>query len=146
MAIPIVLAVVLCLGCYIVSLSWSMSNARSRYQQTLNNRKAYFMARSGIEHIMLKLKTTQRHYIEAMTALESATTEEERKLLYSIFTEDVVVPPDNDHTGEMYEYRISGFNIESVDLEASNLTLQLEALGKYGGYKNSIKRLIRISR
>lgn len=144
-AIPIVLVVVLCFGCYIVSLSWSMSNARSRYQQTLNNRRAYFMARSGMEHIMLKLKTMQRHCCDSMMSLENAP-EEDKDLLYKVFTEDVLIPPDNHYTGEKFEYRVNDFGIESVDLEACMLTLRLEVLGKYGSYQNSIKRLIRISR
>lgn len=144
-AIPIVLAVVLCFGCYVASLSWQMSNARSRYQRILNDRRAYFMARSGMEHLMLKLKTMQRHCCDSMMALENAS-DEDKDLLYKVFTEDVLIPPDNSYTGEKYEYRVDKFNIESVDVEACRLTLDIEVVGKCGGYKNSIKRLSYISR
>ncbi len=145
-ALPIVLVVILCLGGYVTSLAWSMSNARSRYHQTLNNRKAYFMARSGMEHIMLKLKVMQRRCCDAMIALEETTDENDKKLLNNVFIEDILIPPDNNYTGEKYEYRVNDFGIESVDLDASKLTLRLEVTGKSGGNKNSIKRLVRISR
>lgn len=144
-AIPIVLGVILCLGCYIASLSWSMINSRNRYEKTYNNRKAYFMARSGLDHLLFKLKTMQRHCYESMLTLESAP-EEEKQLLYSVFSEDILVPPDNNYTGEKYEYRVKSFKIKSVDLDSSTLTLELKVTGKYSGYQNSIERLVKISR
>ncbi|MBQ2592107.1 MAG: hypothetical protein II567_02345 [Candidatus Riflebacteria bacterium] len=146
MALAIVLCVIVCLGCYIVSLSWSMANSRNRYEKTLNNRKAYFMARSGIEHLMLKIKTMQRHCPDTMLALEKAP-EEEKNLLNSVFTGDVIIPPNKDfRKNDKYEYRINEFKIESVDLENSSLVLEMESVGKYGGYSDNIKRLVRISR
>ncbi len=149
-AIPIVLAVVLMFGCYVVSLSLSMSNSISRYEKTLNNRKAYFMARSGIEHMMLKIKTMQRHCSDSILTMEKAILEDvaesEKQYLFSVFKEDIKIPPDNDLTSDKCEYYIDKFKIESVDLESSSLTLEIEAIGKYFGSKNSIKRLVRISR
>ncbi len=94
---------------------------------------------------MLKLKTMQRHCCDSMMSLENAP-EEDKDLLYKVFTEDILIPLDNSYTGEKFEYRVNDFGIESVDLEACMLTLRLEVLGKYGSYQNSIKRLIRISR
>lgn len=52
---PIILGLVLCLAIWMASLSWTMTNNRSRYQQVLKSRKAYFMARSGMQHLLLKL-------------------------------------------------------------------------------------------
>ena len=146
MAIPIVLCVIVCFGCYIVSLSWSMANSRNRYEKTLNNRKAYFMARSGIEHLMLKIKTMQRHCPDTMLALEKAP-EEEKNILNTVFTGDIIIPADNDYKKlDKYEYRINEFKIESVDMENSSLVLHIESIGKCGGYTDNIKRLVRISR
>ena len=147
MAIPIVLCVILCFGCYVASLSWSMSNSRARYEKTLNNRKAYFMARSGIEHMFLKIKTMQRHCYESMLTLERVP-DDEKTIIYSVFTEDVIIPPDKkiNYNGEKFDYKINNFKICNVDLESSSLTIELESLGVCGGYKNSIKRLIKISR
>ena len=146
MAIPIVLCVILCFGCYVASLSWSMSNSRSRFEKTFSNRKAYFMARSGMEHMMLKLKTMQRHCSESMLTLENVP-DEAKSLVYSVFTGDIIIPPENNYKHkEKNEYRVNNFQIESVDLETSTITLQIEVIGKSGGYSNSIKRLIRISR
>lgn len=145
MAIPIVLGIILCFGCYIASLSWSMTNSRNRFERTYNNRKAYFMARSGMDHMLFKLKTMQRHCYESMLTLENAP-EEEKNLLYSVFAEDIMIPPDNDFTGERHEYRVNDFKIKTVDLDSSSLTLELKVTGKYGGYQNSIGRLVRISR
>jgi hypothetical protein len=145
LALPIILALVLFLAIWIGSLAWSMTNARSRFQQVYKARKAYFMARSGLQHFLLKLKTMQRNGIESMRALEQANADE-KKILYSVFLQDIIVPPDNSYSGEKYEYRVSEFNIESVDYESSRITLQVETEGGFAGQNNSISRLIRVSR
>lgn len=145
MALPIILGLVLFLAIWIGSLAWSMTNARSRFQQVHKARKAYFMARSGLQHFLFKLKMMQRHGVESMRALEQAN-EDEKKVLYSAFLQDIIVPPDNSYSAENYNYRVKVFNIESVDYESSRITLQVETEGSYGGQKNSISRLIRVSR
>lgn len=145
LALPIILALVLLLAIWIGSLAWSMTNARSRFQQVHKARKAYFMARSGLQHFLLKLKMLQRHGVESMRALEQAN-EDEKKVLYSVFVQDIMVPPDDSYSGEKYEYRVNEFNIESVDYENARITLQIGAEGRFGGQKNSISRLVRISR
>lgn len=144
-AMPIIMGLVLILAIWVASLSWTMTNSRSRYQQVIKSRKAYFMARSGMQHLLLKLKTMQRHCIESMQAIENAN-EDEKKLLYAAFIEDIIVLPDNSYTGEKYEYRVNEFRLESLDLENAKITLQLGVEGSYGGQKNSISRLIRVSR
>ncbi len=144
-AMPIIFGLVLCLAVWVASLSWTMTNSRSRYQQVLKGRKAYFMARSGMQHLLLKLKTMQRHCIESMQAIEDAN-EDEKKLLYGVFIEDIIVPPDDKSTGDKYDYRVREFRVESVDLEDAMLTLQVGVEGSFGGQKNSISRLIRVSR
>jgi len=145
MALPIILALVLLLAIWISSLAWQMTNARSRFQQVHKARKAYFMARSGLQHFLLKLKMMQRNGTESIRALEQAN-EDEKKILYSVFVQDIIVPADNLYSGEKYEYRIKGFNIESIDYDSAMVTMQVEAEGRFGGQKNSISRLIRISR
>lgn len=142
---PIILGLVLCLAIWMASLSWTMTNNRSRYQQVLKGRKAYFMARSGMQHLLLKLKTMQRHCIESMRAIEEAN-DDEKKLLYAVFIEDIIVPPDDKYTGDRYDYRVREFKVESVDLDDGRITLQTGIEGSFGGQKNSISRLIRVSR
>lgn len=144
-AMPIIFGLILCLAVWVASLSWTMTNSRSRYQQVLKGRKAYFMARSGMQHLLLKLKTMQRHCIESMQAIENAN-EDEKKLLYGVFIEDIIVPPDDKSTGDRYDYRVREFKVESVDLEDAMITLQVGVEGSFGGQKNSISRLIRVSR
>ena len=145
MALPIILALVLLLAIWIGSLAWSMTNARSRFQQVHKARKAYFMARSGLQHFLLKLKMMQRNGVESVRALEQAN-EDEKKNLYSVFVQDIIIPPDNVYSGDKYDYRIKEFNIESVDYDNARITMQVSAEGSFGGQKNSISRLIRISR
>ncbi len=145
MALAIVLGLIMCLAVWIGSLSWTMTNSRSSFQQVLKGRKAYFMARSGLQHLLLKIKTMQRHCHESFNALENADADE-IKLLTAVFIEDIIVPPDDNYTGEKYDYRVNEFKIESVDYENAKLTLQIGAEGGFGGQKNSISRLIRISR
>lgn len=145
MALAIILGLVLFLAIWIGSLAWSMTNARSRFQQAYRGRKAYFMARSGLQHFLFKLKMMQRQGAESMRALEQANADE-KKVLYSAFLQDIIIPPDNSYSAEKYDYRVKVFNIESVDYESSRITLQVETEGGYGGQKNSISRLIRVSR
>lgn len=144
-AMPIIMGLVLCLAIWVASLAWTMTNSRSRYQQVVKSRKAYFMARSGMQHLLLKLKTMQRHCTESMLAIENANADE-KKLLYDVFIEDIIVPPDDSYTGEKYEYRVNEFKVESLDLENAKITLQVGIDGSFGGQKNSISRLIRVSR
>lgn len=145
MALAIVMGLVLCLALWIGSLSWTMTNSRSTFQQVLKTRKAYFMARSGLEHLLYKVKVMQRQSSATMLALEKANADEQ-KLLKSVFIEDIMIPPDDNYTGEKYDYRVSEFSVESVDYENAKLTLQIGAEGSFGGQKNSISRLVRISR
>lgn len=145
MALAIVLGLVMCLALWIGSLSWTMTNSRSTFQQVLKTRKAYFMARSGLQHLLLKIKTMQRHCPETIRALETANADE-KKLLRAVFIEDIIVPADDNYTGDKYDYRVHEFKIESIDYENAKLTLQVGAEGSFGGQRNSISRLIRISR
>ena len=144
--VPIVLCIILIVFAYIISLSWAMSSSRSRYENTLNSRKAYFMARSAMEHIELKIKTMQRYCYEAILNLEQAS-DEEREFIYSIFVKDILTPLDNNISKEPLEYHINEFKIVSKDdVESSSFTFEIKVTGKYGGYESSIKRLIRVSR
>ncbi|NLF96372.1 MAG: hypothetical protein GX569_06505 [Candidatus Riflebacteria bacterium] len=145
LALPIILGLVMFLAIWIGSLAWTMTNARSRFQQVHKARKAYFMARSGLQHFLLKLKMLQRNGLESMRALERAN-EDEKKVLYSVFIQDIIVPPDNSYSAERYDYRVKTFNIESVDYDNARITMQVETEGSFGGQKNSISRLIRVSR
>jgi len=145
MALAVILAVVLCLGVWISSLAWTMTNSRSSMQQVFKGRKAYFMARSALEHFLLKVKIMQRQSSESMAALENANNDE-KKMLFSVFKEDIIVPPDDNYTGDKYHYRVNDLSIESVDYENGRLTMNVETEGSFGGKKSSISRLIRISR
>lgn len=143
--IPIIaLIVVLCLGYYIISLAYSMSETRNRFEQTLNNRRAYFMARSGIEHIVLKFNTLQKYNKEAINTLVN-TEGEHKKTSYLTFTKDVQLPPDNNHTGKNFGYNIEEFNLKYDNASSSSFIVELKSSGRYGKYRNNIKRLIKLS-
>lgn len=144
-ALPIVLAVILMLAFWIGNISWRLSQNRSQFQRIYKTRKAYFMARSSLEHLFLKLKMIQRHTTESMLAMENAN-DSEKKILYSAFTQDIIVPTDNNNTVKIYKYRVKDFNIESIDYKNSKITLQIAVEGNYSGQSSSISRLVRISR
>lgn len=144
-AMPVILGLVLCLAVYIASLSWTMSNLRSRYQQVLKSRQASLLARSAFEHFYLKFKTMQRLRPESIKAIEQANSDELNKL-ENIFCEDIIVPPDNDLSNRKYSYGIKSFNVESVSYQEAAITLEVIAYGSYGGKESTLKRLVRISR
>ena len=144
-AMPIILGLILCLAIWIASLSWTMRNSRSRFEQFVRIKQAYFMSRSALQHFFLKIKTIQRYCPESMMALEKSNKDEFKKLS-SVFIEDILPPPDNTGSAEKYFYRISSFKIDSVDYNRSKLTIQVNAQGKFSGKVSSIQRLLRISR
>ncbi len=145
LALAMVMGLVLCLAVWIASLSWTMTNSRSSFQRVLATRKAYFMARSAMQHFLLKIKTMQRQAPELMEVIEKAN-DDEKKRLYSAFTEDILVPADDNLTGELYHYKISDFNVESIDYDSAAVTLMIESEGGFGGRSNKISRLVRVSR
>lgn len=143
--IPVLLAVVICLVCYVTSFAWSMARARSSFQKTLNNRKAYYMARSGAEHLILKLKIMKQSCPESINSLVSGT-EEERAVLNKAFMEDILVPFGQGNDRCLYEYRATDFSFNSDSRDKNGLIFQLTTEGKYSGYKSSVTRLVQLSR
>lgn len=144
-AMPIILGLVLCIAIWVGSLAWTMTNSRSRYQQVIKSRQANFLARSAFQHFFLKLKTMQRLCPQSIKVLEEAN-QDEKKNLHGVFIEDIIVPPDDKFSGEKLSYKINDFNIESIDFDRSLVTIAVRSEGKYGGAKNNLKRLVRISR
>ena len=131
---------------FIVSRSWSMSLSRSRYENSLYNSKAYYMARSGMEQIILKLDTIKKYCPEAILNLEQAPVSE-RNYLFSVMMEDIIIPPHDDYKkNEKLEYSVNEFKIFHINTETSTLTFEIKVKGKYSGFESSIKRLISISR
>ena len=129
---------------YIVSLSLSMSEARSRFEKTYNNTKAYYMARSAVDQVFLKLET-MNHYNDDSLFTARNLPQSERKIFYLRFAEDIFIPPGGSDNKAKYEYRINDFKLVSTDSNVSSLTFELKATGNYEGYENSIKRFISIS-
>ncbi len=144
-ALGVVLILIGCFGIWITSVSWTMMNNRSQYQRLLKGKQAYFLARSGMEHLLLKLKVMQRQCPHVVRALEAAT-DTEKQSLFMAFTEDVVVPVDSEFTGESNKYGITEFDVESVDLDQGRLILRIGVKGQYGGFDNKVSRLMHISR
>ena len=145
MALPIALALVLCLGVWIGSLSYTMSQSRNRFTQMVKMRKAYFLARSGLQHFFLKVKTFQRLYPQAMLTLYQAKREE-WPILSKSFSEDIIMPADQ-YPGEFNgKYGISGFNIESVDNETAYMAIKIISNGSIDGMKESISRVYKVTR
>lgn len=143
LTIPLVLCIILIIVCYIISLSWVMSISRDRFENTINNQKAYYMARSAMEHIELKLRTMHHYCYESITNLENAP-DNEKDFLFSVFIKDILKPLDKIITDEKLEYNVNEFKIFSFNKESSTLTFEIKVTGKYGGYESSVKRLISI--
>lgn len=143
-AIPIVMGVALCLAVWVGSLSWTMSNSRQRFQRALKARRAYFMARSALQHLFLKMKTFQRQRPEVMLALERASPEEWTTLSRA-FIEDVVRPGEP-IASYAATYDVAEFRITGRDLEKSQLVIEILAEGTVDGTTETIRRVNRVSR
>lgn len=143
-ALPLVLGAILCLAVWIGSLSWTQSQSRHRFNKTIKIRRAYFMARSALQHFFLKIKTMQRQNPEAMRTLYQARPEQWTVLSRS-FCEDILNPRENDgsYGGT---YRIGSFTIESQDADAGEMSIQILADGSVEGAGESIKRVYKVTR
>ena len=143
-ALPLVLGAILCLAVWIGSLSWTQSQSRHRFNKTIKIRRAYFMARSALQHFFLKVKTMQRQKPEAMRALYQARPEQWMVLSRS-FCEDILNPreADGSYSGS---YRIGSFTIESQDTERGEMSIQILADGSVEGADESITRIYRVTR
>ncbi|MBF0498724.1 MAG: hypothetical protein HQM09_01215 [Candidatus Riflebacteria bacterium] len=143
-ALPILMGVILCLAIWITSLSWTMSNSRHRFTQMIKIRRAYFMARSALQHFFLKVKTMQRRSPESMTALYQATPAEWGNLSKA-FVEDLLNPQD---TGGSYSgtYGIANFSIESQDTDKGEMSIQILAQGNVEGAGETIRRVYKVTR
>lgn len=144
-AIPILLVITICISCYMISLAWSMAGSRSKFQQTLNYRKAYYIARSGVEHMKLKLKIMQKYDSETISALENAS-QSEKEMLNKAFAEDVIIPFATESHKGGDSYKVTEFCLKDSDPDSDKLNFMLDVEGINSGYKSSIKRLIQISR
>lgn len=87
----------------------------------------------------------QRQAFETIVLLEDHQFDENSRL-FKIFTEDILVLPDDDFTAESYRYQIEEFRVETVDRQQGYITVRVSSSGNYGGVKHSINRLIRLSR
>lgn len=144
-AIAVLLAVVLCLACYMFSLAREKVYVRSRFQKVYGSSRAYYMARSGAEHLILKLRTMRQYQPNSVFSLGKGL-QEEKELLNKVFVEDIVAPSDESNERELYGYKITEFSTESEVQESEKLTIQFKSEGMYNGYNSSIKRLVRIGR
>jgi type II secretory pathway component PulK len=143
-ALPIVLGLVLCLGIWIGSLSYTMTQSRNRFQQVIKIQRSYFMARSALQHFFLKVKVMQRQCPNAMQALYNADREQ-WGLLSKSFTEDIVIPTEIT-AGFSGKYRIASFSIDSMDNDIGQFALRITAVGNADGYGQSISRVYKVSK
>jgi hypothetical protein len=145
-ALPLVLGLALCLAVWVGSLSYTMSQSRHRLKQAIKYRRAYFLARSALQHFFLKVKTMQRQAPQTMLALETADPAN-WDLLSRAFVEDLVMPePSASGLGDRARYGVASFTIGSVDHLHGAMTMEILAVGSVEGYTDTIRRVQRISR
>ena len=151
-AIPLVLGVVLCLGMWIAVLAQTSSNSRAQFQRLLKLRRAYFMARSGLQHFLLKVKHADRanpNLLADIFALgqdgrqvfaEAASNAPSLrgKPLAEIFISDVL-PPDEVVGSYSAAYRIASFSISS--LSRDEMAIEIKAEGRCDNVAESITRV-----
>ncbi|HEY9069965.1 MAG TPA: hypothetical protein VIV61_06885 [Candidatus Ozemobacteraceae bacterium] len=143
-ALPIVLGIILCFAVWVGSLSWTMSNSRSRFTHAFKLRRAYFMARSGLQHFFLKMKVMQRQLPETMAVLDGAPAANWASLANS-FVEDIVIPQESPASYTL-SYGIGSFTIGTRDLDRGEMTIEIVAEGKVDGVGESIRRIFRVTR
>jgi len=144
-ALPMVLGLVMCLGIWIGSLSYTMSQSRNRFQQLVKIRRSYFLARSALQHFFLKVKTYQRLYPQAMNTLYKAS-KSDWDVLARAFVGDIILPPESINWEFSGKYGISSFTIESMDNDTAMMAIRITANGDVDGLKETICRVYKVSR
>ncbi|HNV68994.1 MAG TPA: hypothetical protein PKO06_04790 [Candidatus Ozemobacteraceae bacterium] len=143
-ALPIVFGVILCLAVWIGSLSWTMSQSRFRFTQSLKYRRAYFMARSALQHFFLKVKVMQRRNPEVMNTLYQAKPEKWPALAQT-FVEDITQPMESPGAYES-SYRVASFSIDVQDTTKGEMVIQILAEGDVSSARESIRRVYKVTR
>ena len=143
-AMPVIFGLALCMAVWVASLSWTMSNSRHRFQKVIKMRRAYFMARSALQHFFLKIKIMQRRHPQVMMALEKAEADRWR-LLSQAFVEDIVLPVPEPDTVSAH-YGIASFSIGTIDVERALFTMEIAAMGRIDEVGETIRRVQRLSR
>ncbi|MBF0544859.1 MAG: hypothetical protein HQM08_10520 [Candidatus Riflebacteria bacterium] len=143
-ALPLVFGAILCLAVWVASLSFTVSNSRFRFTQAVKVRRAYFMARSALQHFFVKIKTMQKTSPEAMNSLYNAKPED-WGVLSKAFLEDIIAPPDA--LGELQaSYKIASFSIDAQDPLHGEMCIQIVAEGMVDGVQETIKRVYKVTR
>lgn len=143
-ALPIVFGTILCLAVWITSLSWTMSQSRHRFTQALKFRRAYFMARSALQHFFLKVKVMQRRNPEVMNTLYQARPEKWPALAQT-FVEDIVTPMELPGAYDS-KYHVASFSIDVQDTAKGEMVIQILAEGDVSGARESIRRVYKVTR
>ena len=142
-ALPIVLGAILCLAIWIASLSYTISQSRSRFTQMVKFRRSYFMARSALQHFFLKVKVMQRRNPEVMNALYTAPPDKWNALART-FVEDVQIPFDTPGAYEGH-YEIASFSIDTQDTRKGEMVIQILAEGQVETAKETIRRIYKVT-
>ncbi|MBI3037496.1 hypothetical protein HYY75_00395, partial [bacterium] len=129
---------------WVASLSWTMTHTRSRFQKAVKIRRAYFLARSALQHFFLKVKLLERLCPQAMQTLYQAQGPQ-RTILSNSFLEDVVSPSE---IGGSYpgKYSISAFSIGSISREKLEMSVEIKAKGVIDGESETIQRVYKVNR
>ena len=143
-ALPLVFGALLCLSAWVASLSFTMTNSRHRFTKAVKFRRAYFLARSALQHFFLKIKTMQRSSPASVSVLYHAKPEE-WKLLSDAFLEDISLPADFAGDSNV-SYRIASFTIDTQDEIRGEMCIQNVAEGTIDGVGETIKRTYKVTR
>lgn len=147
LVLAIILSIVFCASLWLVSVTYSISKSRVRIKHASKSLKAYFMARSALQHFFTKWKNYQKHAPEVINNLESCESEKSWKVLSQAFIEDIIKPAEiSDRFDSKTSYSIKDFKILSKDLSRSEIVLEVIAEGRCDNVVETIKRTVIINR
>lgn len=157
-ALPLVLGVVLCLGLWVAVLSQTMTQSRESSVRMIKMKRAYYLARSALQHFLLKVKHADRvnpRVIEAVCAPDpSADTgsgirevrpaNSRAKTLAEMFVDDIRTPPAPGGQLTRGSYGVKSFLISAINNQ--EMAVEITALGTCDEVTDTIRRVYRISR
>ena len=129
---------------YILFIASHKRNIYTSFASMLEEKKAYFMAKSAIEHAELKFNHMQEAYPENLRLLASPrTTSSTLKKLEEIYIKDLI-PPRKGFSPEeaLYNYSVEHAKFLEASKKKSSVTLQIRVTGLYSDKAFTLSRTI----
>ena len=123
--------------------SWESVVVRNNFYEYIKLSRSYYMARAGMEHFMLKLKTMKSQFPVTVELLKNEL-ENDNKNLYNLFSSDINKTFNSETSGRNLKYKVSEFKIEKINKSDSHYYIDVSIIGICDDKETTISRFIKV--